>query len=147
MILLKPTPRTQEMRCEAFKAAFELDAPDTIGGQHRLCSAEWKGDRLFLHYDWVSERIEAIAFIRLQVFPFEGEVWIGAIEVHPSYRNQEIGSQLVRAVETAALHQGAGMVRLFSRMKATGFWTKLGYSREADPRYYCKSVPEQRSPR
>lgn len=141
----KARPEGFPEECRPFVTTFERAAPDELARQPRRRSVTWNGERLFMHYDWVGGKSGAIAFVRLQLFPRDGRIWIGALEVDPAYREQRIGSSIVSAIEEGAKLQGVQFIRLFSRLKSTGFWIRLGYAQESDPRYFRKSVCETES--
>ncbi len=109
-------------------------------GQPRRGRFTWNGDRLFGHYDWAGSAEGVVAFLRFQVLPSENLIWLGHLEVHPEHRQKGIGTQLVWSVEQAAIAQASLAIRLFSRRKSTGFWWRLGYQAEPDPRYFSKRV-------
>ena len=128
------------MKGRPFVTAFEAAAPAVCRqGRLRRHSRAWNGERLFLHYDWTCPNQEAIAVVRLQLFPNKRHLWIGSIEIACPHRGQGLGTTMVRAIEIGAKTQRFETIRLFSRFRATGFWQKLGYQPEADPRYYRKS--------
>ena len=126
--------------CSSFAAAFEAWAPLKLGAQPRRGSLAWNGDRLFGHYDWAGEGVGVVAFLRFQVLSHENTVWLGHLEIHPDHRLNGIGSQIVWALEKAAQMQGFAGIRLFSRRRSIGFWQRLGYEAESDPRYFRKTA-------
>lgn len=131
---------TLPVDCRPFVKAFECSAPDELARQPRRRNLTWNGERLWMHYDWVSGQSGAVAYVRLQLFPREGRIWIGALEVDSAHREQRIGSTIVLAIEHGARHQGVQFIHLFSRLKSTGFWLRLGYAQEPDPRYFRKPI-------
>jgi GNAT superfamily N-acetyltransferase len=111
-----------------------------VNGAGRQSSATWNGERLFLHYDWSTEEIGSVVSLRLQHFPREGRIWIGRLEVHPDWRQRSLGTRIVRAIEEAAERHGVDTIQLFSRFTATGFWRRMGFIPENDPRYLRKRL-------
>lgn len=126
--------------CLPFIDVFWHCAPSQLAGGPRRNEFTWNGERLFAHFDWVSAREGAIAFVRLQLLPAEGRIWLGSLEVHAEFRGRGIGASIVRSIEEAAAAQHISMIRLFSRQKSTGFWLRMGYEREHDPRYMRKTT-------
>ena len=122
---------------DRFVRRFEQTAPGSLAGGRRQGCTEWNGDHLGLHYDWSSKSAGMIAMVRLNLDPAARELWLGAVEVHPFFRRRRYGTRIVGAVETAAQVE-MGRIRLFSRFVSTGFWQRLGYQPEADPRYFTK---------
>ncbi len=133
--------------CSLFAAVFEAMAPQKLRVQRRRGSLTWNGDRLFGHYDWAGEGVGVVAFLRFQVLPRENLIWLGHLEIHPDHRLDGIGTLLVRCVEQAAMAQGCSAIRLFSRHRSRGFWSRLGYQTEPDPRYFRKFIPPTREVR
>jgi len=122
---------------DRFIRRFEHAAPDCLAGGRRQGCADWKGDHLGLHYDWHSKSAGTIAMVRLNLEPATRELWLGAVEVHSFFRGRQFGTRIVEAIETAACVE-MRRIRLFSRFVSTGFWQRLGYQQEADPRYFTK---------
>ena len=56
-------------------------------------------------------------------------VMIGRVVVLPEYRNQHLGSMVIREAEKWIAELGYNEIRIDSRVVASGFYEKLGYSR------------------
>ncbi|MBQ9460451.1 MAG: GNAT family N-acetyltransferase [Clostridia bacterium] len=56
-------------------------------------------------------------------------VMIGRVVVLPEYRNQHLGSMVIREAEKWIVELGYSEIRIDSRVVASGFYEKLGYNR------------------
>ena len=130
---------------EQFESALVRTLPDQVGDQPRQDSIVTNQDRIFLHYHWATPSTEPVASLRLQLRPREQIVWIAHIEVSPSFRNNGIGTTLVRAVERAATTLGSPTIRLFPRHGATSFWRRLGFRPDPNSRNMLKRLSPQSS--
>lgn len=106
----------------------------------RTKAERWDGERLYLEYTWGVGGLPPVALLRLQVHPVEKVIWIGWLEIHPDYRGNGVGSRLVLLIEQAAQLGWVESLRLFSRRRAAGFWEKIGFIPEHDPRYFRKDT-------
>lgn len=111
----------------------------------RTKEQRWDGERLYLEYIWGAKGLPPVALLRLQIHPREGSIWVGWLEIHPDHRGNGVGSRLVSSIEQAARIGKVGSLRLFSRRRATGFWEKVGFIPEHDPRYFRKNLVRFRS--
>lgn len=102
----------------------------------------WNGERLFAHADWVGEDFGAVAFIRLQLLPYDRELWICNLEIHPFYRGRSWGATIVAAAEAAAEAQGVGVIRLYPRSTSLGFWRRLGFQPATATRQWLKRIED-----
>ena len=59
-------------------------------------------------------------------------VMIGRVVVLPEYRNQHLGRLLIQEAEKWIVELGYCEIRIDSRVVASGFYEKLGYSRMDD---------------
>lgn len=124
--------------CEPFVTRFEEAVAGRLAGLQWCREHFWNGERLFLSYEWRAAGEETIARLRLQLFPVQGLLWLGSLTVHSAVRGRGIGTFLVRALEQASSGAKVGTIRMFSQRKAAGFWSRLGYRPEQDPRYFVK---------
>ena len=95
-----------------------------------------------------SDREEIIGVVTGRAY--YNEVHIGDLIVDENHRGQGIGSELVKAVETAYGNKGYEKITLSTfGFQAPGFYEKLGYSAEfvredGDPRlrkfFFCKRL-------
>lgn len=68
-----------------------------------------------------------------RLYPISDEsVMIGRVVVLPEYRNQGVGSRVVREAELWIQEQGYKRIVLESRDVAVGFYEKLGYTADFD---------------
>lgn len=100
----------------------------------------WDGERLYLEYVWEKNALPRVALLRLQINPGERVIWIGWLEIHPDYRGNGVGSNLVLSIDQGARLGKMRALRLFSRRRAIGFWEKMGFLPEHDPRYFRKNI-------
>jgi len=104
---------------------------------------EWDSDRFLLGFEWSDGERGSVGTLRLRVAPSEGESGIGHLELAPAFRGQRIARSIVRTVEEAARRRSFQTLRLFTRWKAAGFWKRLGFRQEPDPRFFRKSLGEE----
>ncbi|MDF1755050.1 MAG: GNAT family N-acetyltransferase [Verrucomicrobiales bacterium] len=118
---------------------FTNTFPRSLGKGRMQSERTWNGERLFLYISWELEKDETVASVKLQYYPYRNEVWIGALSVQERFRGNGFGKQIVQSIEQGAVQEQVEVIRLFTRRKATGFWTNLGYRAEEDSRYLRKT--------
>ena len=134
------SPKQLEAKCSAIAGCLDLILHDVAGLGDRMRDECWNGERFFLTYAWGVDREPPVALLRLQIYPVENQIWIGHVEVHPDYRGRGVGTRLIGSIEKAAIQADVEGLRLFSRSPATGFWKKLGFTPEHDPRFIKKDT-------
>ena len=126
--------------CLPFVETFKHHAPGQLPLEKRRMEFAWRGGRLLTNFKWSRLEGETVADLRLQLLPRERWIWIGDLAVHPPFRDRGYGSILVRSIEKCALAHSIEAIRLYSRFRSLGFWHRLGYQAEHNPRYLQKSA-------
>lgn len=75
-------------------------------------------------------------------FDENGVAHIGRIAVMKEYRQYGIGRYLMEILENFAAEQGAEYITLGAQIRASGFYSKLGYEKYGDIFYdeYCEHI-------
>jgi GNAT superfamily N-acetyltransferase len=73
-------------------------------------------------------------------FIYYGCLYIDQLYLHPMYRNQQLGTQLMNKSEELAISKGCSFVTVNTMdWEAEEFYTKLGYYREFERKGYDQS--------
>lgn len=88
----------------------------------------------------------AVHWIPFLVLPGP-EGYLSELFVHPAYRGQGLGQQLLAAIEQAAVESGVyrlGLVNLKDRLSyQRGFYSDLGWQERAEAAHFVKVLPKR----
>lgn len=112
--------------------------------EQRICDMQIYLNADFIPSTFIASESELLGSAAIVAHDMDNKLeltpWLASVFVAPAYRNQGIGSELVKVVMEKAQQAGIEMLYLFTSASREAFYRKLGWEVFSKEEYYGNAV-------